>query len=70
MRYLYTHEESGESIEREYSMNGDIPKFVEENGKVYYRDYRNTTIQIPFQWGDLKTSFNLDKRPSGKKRFF
>lgn len=69
MIYLYTCRETEESIEREFSMQGDIPSSIEENGKVYHRDYRGSVVHIPFQWGK-ESGIRFDKSPSRRKHFY
>lgn len=69
--YEFRDEESGEIIEKEFSMN-EVPKSVEENGKIYYRFWNPNAyaIKIPFQWHDGRPFKNYHKNPSEKKHYY
>ena len=68
--YSYINEETKEIIDRQFSMSEDIPKKVEEEGKVYIRYYGTSqSVHIPYQWGH-ETNFNFKKSPSQKKHIF
>lgn len=68
--YLYKNEKTEEIIEREFSMQGEIPAKVEEKRKVYIRYYGNSlAIKIPYQWGH-ETNIKTGKTASGRKHFF
>lgn len=69
MIYEYIHDKSGDMIQREFSMKDDIPKEIVVGKKVYRRFYGNTSIHIPFQWGQ-ETGISFDKSPSRKKHLY
>lgn len=69
MIYEYICEETKEVIEKEFPMSGEIPKELEENGKIFHRAFLNTSIHIPFQWGQ-ESPIKYNKSPSGKKHFY
>jgi hypothetical protein len=69
--YEFRNEETGEVIEREFSMN-EVPSVVEEDD-VEYRRYWNPSayaINIPFQWHDGRPFKNYHKNPSEKKHYW
>jgi len=69
-RYIYKNEKTKEIIEKEFSMQGEIPKSIEQEGKIYIRYYgTNTAVHIPYQWGQ-ESNIKLNKSPSGRKHFF
>jgi len=69
MVYEYINDETGETIERDFPMSGDIPKFVEENGKTFRRDYgTKIAIHIPLHWSSTENPIRFNKSPSGKKK--
>lgn len=73
MRYEYRNEESGETIVREFPMTGDIPQFVESEGKTYKKVFTVSTVHIPLSFQSSENQRNrpkYDKSPSGRKHFF
>jgi hypothetical protein len=73
MTYEYINDDTGEVVERDFPMSGDIPKIIEVNGKTFRRDYapgRIPAIHIPLHWGDGNNPIRFNKSPSGKKKVF
>lgn len=70
MIYKYINDETEAVIEKEFSMNGDIPAVVMEDGVKFRRSYDmdSISISIPFGWGQNRVKF--DKSPSGRKHFY
>jgi hypothetical protein len=73
MRYDYKCEETGEVVEKEFSMKDDLPQSIEIDGKTFKRVWQmdGGGIHIPFQWGqetNLRKGFS--KSPSQKKHFY
>ena len=73
MLYDYICDKTKEVIKREFSIHGEIPAKIIENGKEYRRDYgsgRIPAIHIPLHWGSGENPIRCDKSPSGKKHFW
>lgn len=71
MLYDYINDETKDIVQREFPMDGDIPKVIVVGRRTYRRDYgvgRIPAIHIPLHWNDHKFSFN--RGPSGKKHIF
>jgi hypothetical protein len=54
-------------------MTGDIPKFVEENGKTFKKVFTVSAVHIPLSFQASENQRNrpkYDKSPSGRKHFF
>lgn len=65
MKYEYINDDSGEIIERDFPMTGEIPQKVEHEGKEYRRNYRAGFV-IPEHMkatGGITTNrFNYEKK--------
>lgn len=73
MIYEYIDDQTGNKIEREFSMKDDIPSKVEEDGTVYHRYYGSSFIEIPDNFRAMKDRNRpaYGKRSPGEgKRFY
>lgn len=71
MLYQYKNEETGKVIDREFSIKGDIPAFVEEDGIKYHRLYSSQNIIIPYGFGATNNRPKYGKYgPGGHKHFY
>lgn len=68
--YEYVHEKTGERIEKRFSMVGDIPPIITENGKEYRRVFGNASVHIPFGFNQPGNSVKFNKSPSRRKHFW
>lgn len=69
MRYGYRCDRTGEELILELPMTSKIPSSVERDGKIFYRIWNSTTIEIPDGFHDGRP-FNYDKSPSGRKHYY
>jgi hypothetical protein len=71
MIYEYTNEATGRVIEKDFPMADEHPITIFEDGLEFKRLFNNSSIHIPFQWGDIHANnIKFDKSPSGKKHFY
>lgn len=66
MVYQYINKDSGEIIEREYSMRGEIPNEIVFEGQMYHRYFGGQAIHIPdhmkAQGGVTEKRFDYGKK--------
>jgi hypothetical protein len=68
-RYDYKCEETGDVVEKEYSMKDDIPKEIEIDGKKYIKQFPLAAIAIPEHMkatNGVNKKLNFDKPITGK----
>lgn len=68
MIYQYVTEDKSEYIEKEFSMSGEIPSIIKENGKVYKRVWTSNII-VPYHYTH-PFKFDYSKSPSGKRHVY
>lgn len=74
MIYQYINDETGNIVEKFYTLNDELPSRFVEDGLEYHRYYAGESIHIPDSFRATKTTYNRPaygkRSPGFGKRFY